>query len=156
MYLGNILTLDSTRLLQRALTQIHQLGLKGSLLMDAPQHNSFQSLKEQAMHMDKATWNARIRGFQWRESSTEKKRSWLLMDNNGMYGSMVMDSESIRTTRYQTWNKISQGWRWLTQSGGRTGLALRIVTTVCIRGLNINVIYRSTGLNVNVGFGFDC
>ena len=61
-YLGKILRLDSTRLLHRALAQTHQLGLKGSLLMDAPQHNSFQDLREQAM--DKATWNSRIRGFQ--------------------------------------------------------------------------------------------
>ena len=44
-YLGNILKLDSTRMLQRPLTQVHQLGLKSSLLINAPQHNSFQELK---------------------------------------------------------------------------------------------------------------
>ena len=33
----------------------------GSLLMDAPQHSSFQVLKEQAR--DRATWNSHIGGF---------------------------------------------------------------------------------------------
>ena len=60
-YLGFILRLDSSRLIQKAVETLHARRTTGSILMDAPQHSSFQDLKEKAL--DKATWNARIRGF---------------------------------------------------------------------------------------------
>ena len=148
-YLGKILRLDSTRLLHRALAQTHQLGLKGSLLMDAPQHSSFQDLREQAM--DKATWNARIRGFQWINvvDLVQKKRSWLLTDNQ----------RYVWTVWWRTQNRFGRldagrGIKFLSGEGKRGEGRDQLYILWWLQGDWMSM--WSTGLNVNVGLGSGC
>lgn len=57
-YLGCLLRAEENRLVHLAVKAQHAWNLPGSLLMDAPPHQSFQHLRELAM--DKAAWRERI------------------------------------------------------------------------------------------------